>query len=81
MYKCERQDEILELLSDTEYATVDYLAKKSFSLTYGARNLRRTIQKEIEDVIAARIVDEFKGQVSRIRLSADEGNVLVEAER
>ncbi len=29
MYKCEREDEILELLSQTEYATVEYLAKKT----------------------------------------------------
>ncbi len=28
MYKCEREDEILALLTDTEYATVEYLAKK-----------------------------------------------------
>lgn len=34
----------------------DYLVKKAYSLTYGARNLRRTIQKEIEDVIADNIV-------------------------
>ena len=29
-------------------ALVDYLAEKSYSLTYGARNLRRLIQKELE---------------------------------
>ncbi len=33
-------------------AVAAYLANKSYSLTYGARNLRRTIQKELEDVIA-----------------------------
>ena len=38
-------------------ACIDYLVKKSYSLTYGARNLRRTIQKDIEDAMAAVIVD------------------------
>ena len=28
MYKCEREKEILDLLSENEYATVDYLARK-----------------------------------------------------
>ena len=31
-------------------ALVELLTKKSYSLTYGARNLRRTIQKELEDL-------------------------------
>src|SRR5699024_8940886 len=30
-------------------SVLDYLVKKSYSQTYGARNLRRTIQKDIED--------------------------------
>ena len=34
-------------------SVIDYLVKKSYSLTYGARNLRRTIQKDIEDAMAA----------------------------
>ena len=35
----------------------DYLVKKSYSATYGARNLRRTIQKELEDVMEMCIRD------------------------
>ena len=31
-------------------SVLDYLVKKSYSLTYGARNLRRTIQKDIEEM-------------------------------
>ncbi|MCM1149449.1 MAG: ATP-dependent Clp protease ATP-binding subunit [Butyricicoccus sp.] len=61
-------------------ALVDYLAKKSYSLTYGARNLRRLIQKEVEDVMAAEIVDKRLGSVTKIRLSADENGVTVNAE-
>ena len=61
-------------------SVLDDLAKKSYSLTYGARNLRRTIQKEIEDRIAAEIVDTHQGRVKRIVLSADETGILVSAE-
>ncbi len=61
-------------------ALVDYLAGKSFSLTYGARNLRRLIQKEVEDVMAAEIVDKRLDDVTRMKLSADENGVTVNAE-
>ena len=61
-------------------ALVDYLAKKSFSLTYGARNLRRLIQKEVEDVMAAEIVEKRLGSVAKISLSAGDGGVTVSAE-
>ena len=50
-------------------ALLDYLAKKSYSLTYGARNLRRLIQKELEDAIAAEIIDNCRGKVSSITIS------------
>ncbi|MCR4935188.1 MAG: ATP-dependent Clp protease ATP-binding subunit [Oscillospiraceae bacterium] len=50
---------------------IDCLAAKSYSETYGARNLRRTIQKEIEDPIAARIVDKWRGSVTAVRLESD----------
>ena len=58
---------------------LDYLAKKSFSLTYGARNLRRTIQREIEDRIAAEIVDTHRGRVSAVALHAGEDGITVTA--
>ena len=38
-------------------ALIDYLVRKSYSVTYGARNLRRTIQKDVEDAIAQKIID------------------------
>ena len=59
---------------------VDYLSRKSYSLTYGARNLRRTIQKEIEDRIAAEIVDNRRGCVGSIVLTAEDDAVVVSAE-
>ena len=57
-------------------SVIDYLAKKSYSLTYGARNLRRTIQKEIEDRIASEIVDGHRGRVRRIALTAADGEKI-----
>ena len=61
-------------------SVLDYLVKKSYSLTYGARNLRRTIQKDIEDAMASVIVDGRRGAVSAIRLTSDGEKVDVEAE-
>ncbi|MBR3690132.1 MAG: ATP-dependent Clp protease ATP-binding subunit [Eggerthellaceae bacterium] len=61
-------------------ALVSYLAEKSFSETYGARNLRRTIQKELEDVIASEIVDNHKGSVSRISATAEDGKIKITVE-
>ncbi|MBR1497598.1 MAG: ATP-dependent Clp protease ATP-binding subunit [Oscillospiraceae bacterium] len=64
---------------DFSQAVLDYLAKKSYSLTYGARNLRRTIQKEIEDKIAEEIVDRHKGRVRAVSLGAEEDQLLISA--
>ena len=61
-------------------SVIDYLVKKSYSLTYGARNLRRTIQKDIEDAMASVIVDGRRGNVKAIRLTSDGEKVNVEAE-
>ena len=57
---------------------VDYLTKKSYSLTYGARNLRRTIQKDLEDPMAARIIDGFAEPFSAISARAEEDKVILE---
>ena len=61
-------------------SVLDYLVKKSYSQTYGARNLRRTIQKDIEDAMASVIVDGRRGNVSAIRLRSEGEKVFVEAE-
>ena len=61
-------------------SVLDYLVEKSYSLTYGARNLRRTIQKDVEDKMAEVIVDRFRGRVKVMRLTAADGKINVEAE-
>ena len=55
----------------------DYLVKKSYSATYGARNLRRTIQKELEDVMAAQIIDSYEHPVTQIHASMEDGKLVV----
>ena len=58
---------------------IDALVKKSFSETYGARNLRRTIQKDVEDAIAAAIVDR-RAHAANVKLTADGDHIKVELE-
>ena len=55
----------------------DYLVKKSYSATYGARNLRRTIQKELEDVMAVQIIDSYEHPVTQIHASMEDGKLVV----
>ena len=50
---------------------LSYLVKKSYSAAYGARNLRRLIQKELEDAIASRIIDSWQHPVARLDASSD----------
>ena len=74
-------EELCKSLSDKGYtfhyddALVDYLVEKSYSMTYGARNLRRLIQKELEDPMAARIIDSFENPITQISATAADGAV------
>ncbi len=56
---------------------LDYLVKKGYSVTYGARNLRRLIQKEIEDRIAAQLIEKRAQSVKHIALSAKDDAVHI----
>ena len=74
-------DELKASLGDKGYtlrydeALVDYLVEKSYSLTYGARNLRRLIQKELENPMAARIIDAFEHPITQISATVRDGAV------
>ena len=59
-------------------ALLDYLVEKSYSAAYGARNLRRCIQKELEDPMAVRIIESFDHPITHIRASAADGKVALE---
>jgi ATP-dependent Clp protease ATP-binding subunit ClpC len=56
-------------------ALVDFLTEKSYSLTYGARNLRRTIQKELEDPMATKIIDSYDAPITQVKATAENGAV------
>ena len=56
------------------------LVKKAYSVTYGARNLRRTIQKELEDPISEKIIDSFESPISAIYVTVEDERIQVKAE-
>jgi len=58
---------------------LDYLTEKSFSQAYGARNLRRLIQKEIEDRIASEMISNYANPITLIDLTALESVVQIQA--
>ncbi len=55
-----------------------YLVKKAFSLVYGARNLRRTIQRDLEDPVAEKLIDSFDHPISSIRIQIADEKVTLE---
>ncbi|MDD6966715.1 MAG: ATP-dependent Clp protease ATP-binding subunit [Firmicutes bacterium] len=58
----------------------DYLVKQAFSVTYGARNLRRTIQKNLEDPISEAIIDSFEKPISGIHAYLENNEVKLKTE-
>ena len=54
------------------------LVKKAYSVTYGARNLRRTIQKELEDPISEAIIDSFENPISSIAIHVEEDSIKLD---
>ena len=76
--------EVRDLLEEKNIAlswdqsVLDYLVKQAYSVTYGARNLRRLIQKNIEDVLAQKIIERRGETTSSIALSAPEGKIEIE---
>ena len=58
---------------------LDELVKRSYSATYGARNLRRTIQQLLEDPIAEKIIDSFAEPVQSIAVRAENGEIKIES--
>ena len=58
----------------------EYLVKKAYSVTYGARNLRRTIQRDLEDPISEKIIDSFESPISSIHAAVMADEIIVVAE-
>ena len=78
-------DELVQNLADRGLELVwnadllDYLVKKAFSVTYGARNLRRTIQRDLEDPISERIIESFECPISQICVQVADEQLIFEA--
>ena len=58
-------------------SVITYLAEKGYSAVYGARNLQRLIQKDIEDAIATEIIDHRQGAASSVALTAKDEKITV----
>ena len=61
-------------------SAVEYIAEKSFSEKYGARNLARFIQTEIEDKVAEAIIKSYEKGLSSVRVTSDKQSLKVECE-
>ena len=65
----------LELIWDDDLR--QYLVKKAYSVTYGARNLRRTIQRELEDPIAEKIIASYESPIRTLRVKVTDSGIEV----
>ncbi len=54
------------------------IAKMAYDVKYGARDIRRVIQKEVEDKIASLIIDSGEIKLRSINVTAREGKLVVE---
>ena len=56
---------------------VNYFVKKSFSIKYGARNLQRIIQKELEDVAAMKLIEAYSQNILHMSATASDDKVEI----
>ena len=66
-----------DLTFSWDEAVLDQLVKESYSVAYGARNLRRTIQKDLEDPIATRIIESYLTPVSVLKAVVEDGKISI----
>ena len=77
--------ELQESLSDKGFTftydagVIDVLVMKSYSAAYGARNLRRCIQHELEDPMAGKIIAAFENPVTQLKATAENGEIVIYA--
>lgn len=55
------------------------IAHKAYGQKLGARDIRRVIRNEVEDKIAELLIDKGEGAVSTVAISADNGEIKVDA--
>ena len=56
-----------------------YLADRAFSLKYGARNLRRLVQTDIEDKAAQKIISHYDRKIKELNVTVKDGAVVIAA--
>ena len=56
---------------------LDLIAAESYSEKYGARNMRRYIQREIEDPLAEEMIAGHKLAVTQVSLRTENGKIVV----
>ena len=70
-------DDLAGVLSDKgimlEYtdSAADYVAEKSYSRKYGARNMRRFIETNIEDVLADKLISSYNDDITSVFIDTD----------
>ena len=76
-------DQLASLLSDKGIKLTytdevsDYIAEKSYSQKFGARNMRRYIQKNIEDKLAELIISDYNRTVSVAQITLCDGELQI----
>ncbi|MBR6594152.1 MAG: ATP-dependent Clp protease ATP-binding subunit [Clostridia bacterium] len=58
-------------------AAIDALTETGYSERYGARNLRRLIQTQVEDAVAGKIIENYKTPVTAVSITARDGEIEV----
>ena len=56
------------------------LVKLAYSVTYGARNLRRTIQRQLEDPISEQIISSFEKPISAVSAVVENDEIVIQVQ-
>ena len=59
-------------------AAMHFIAEESHSVKYGARNMRRYIQRNVEDPIAEKIISDACGTITKIHLSIKDAKLSID---
>ena len=75
----ELRDSLAEKKTSLAYSesAADLLAEKAYSVKYGARNLRRLIQTEVEDKAAELIISSYDSAISAVEVYEKDGKIEV----
>ena len=76
-------DELVEALAEKSLAlrytdaAASLIAERSYSARYGARNMRRYIQRHVEDAIAEAVIADYAHRLSHILVNVQDGEIKV----